>query len=337
MSTNFRTLVEVPKSKLKISIEDSILSLGSCFSDEIGKRLSENKFDIITNPLGTIFNPIPIFNTISNTLENKSPLKNTYIKKEGIYFNEAFHSSIHSDSKEELEASILKIFNNLRIKIKHSNLLIFTFGTSIYYKNKSTNNIVGNCHKLPKENFERDFLEPSLISNKFSEIWSKIKKINPSIKALITISPVRHVKDNFIENNLSKSNLVIASSKIVDQNSDIFYFPAYEILLDDLRDYRFYKKDLIHPNDIAIDYIWEIFKESYFDLKTKDFLTEWEKIKLSIKHKSFFPKSKEYIKFIKNTINRINLLSVNLKRKKEKGPIITFSKELNMLHSLIEQ
>ncbi|MCP3658920.1 MAG: GSCFA domain-containing protein [Bacteroidetes bacterium] len=334
MKDRFRLPIEIRESQYKINISDKIICLGSCFIDCLGKYLQSNKFDILNNPFGNIFNPYSIYNILDKSLIINKDIElekinneEDYIKIDSKYYNLNFHSSISGDRIEDLQNIILKKYKNLELKLKKSNVLIITFGTSIVYKYKNTKKIVGNCHKLPKQNFIKYLMEIEEIIKLYNCIIQKIRRINPSIKIILTISPIKHIKDNLAMNMVSKSILRIACHNL-SKIENVDYFPSYEILIDDLRDYRFYKEDMIHPNEIAEKYILELFNDTYFDKTTKLFIQEFKQIKNNINHKPNNFNSSLYKKFLIDTLNKIYFLDKKYK--------IEFDNEINIISNRLK-
>jgi hypothetical protein len=303
--SDFRTELIIPVSDQKINFKASIITLGSCFSDVIGNYLSENKFSTLVNPFGTVYNPISIFNLIVERTWDE----NKFVKSNGSIFHHDAHSSFFDDSEKELKTRLVEVKSLAIEKIRTANWLIITFGTSIVYKLRDTDQVVSNCHKVPQINFTKHSLSMSEMIKGFKIFYDHIKLLNPSINLLLAVSPVRHIKDGLLENALSKSKLRMLCDEFQKQLTDVHYFPSYEIMMDDLRDYRFYKGDMIHPNEVAEHYIWELFQEVYFDSKTQQFIKEWKKIKDALAHKPFNPKSKNHKNFLYQTLLQLRLFT----------------------------
>ena len=312
---NFRTEIDVGAPKLKISLNDQILSLGSCFANHIGGRLAQNKFSAKVNPFGNIFNPISLFNLINLGLNKQSPEEWTYLENEGIHKNYLMHSDVSGHSRSQVQKSIEKIVSETHSYLAKTDVLILTFGTSIIYSLKDNNKPVANCHKMPSANFNRELPSIEQLIESFNRCYVQLKKINPNISIIVTVSPVRHVKDTLQENSVSKSLLRLFCHHIVNEFDNTTYFPSFEILNDDLRDYRFYNADLIHPNEMDVEYVWEIFSKVFFEKDTLDFIKKWAKIKKALDHKPFNVSTPQHQKFIHRTINELRELDkiVNVK------------------------
>ncbi len=302
----FRTKV-IPKiSTIKIIHKDSILALGSCFAQHIGDNFQDNKFNIITNPFGTIFNPISIFKLVNMAAHKLTLGSEEIIESHGIFHHLDLHSDLSNVHKRSLLENANDVLNNIGSQLPHTSIIIYTFGTSAVHEWKETGEIVANCHKLPAKNFNKRMLEIEEVVQGFSANYNLLKNINKEVRVILTVSPVRHQKESFEQNNVSKSTLRLACEKIIQQFEGVDYFPAFEIMMDDLRDYRFYEEDMLHPNSVAVDYIWQKFKDVYFDEELKQFIIKWDKIRKAIAHKPFNKDSDQHQLFLKNTIALLN-------------------------------
>jgi hypothetical protein len=320
---SFRTIVELPQQDFSINHEHKILMLGSCFTENIGSRLKELKFNVDLNPFGVIFNPISVANSLKRLI-TADPI----IDNEVFYYNECWNSFFfHSRFSHPQKEQCLQLMNTSLQKssdfLKRTNYLFLTFGTAWVYYNSYTNLPVANCHKLPSDDFERRLLSISEIVKTYTELIIELKNINPELKIILTISPVRHLKDGASGNQVSKSVLVVAVNEICNAGL-ANYFPAFEILLDDLRDYRFYDNDMVHPNELAVDYIFEKFSDNYFNSATLNLNKKIKKIIDSCRHKPINPDSKAFKSFKISNINKINeLITV--------CPYLDFSNEMMQL------
>lgn len=296
---NFRTKIPPTKYNFDINYKSKIMFIGSCFTENIGQKLEETKFNIDINPFGIIYNPISVKNSLQNLI-----IKKVFKEEDLFYFNERWNSYSHHgkfafpEQKETLK-NINERINSSSLHLQTSDYLFVTFGTAWIYELASTKQVVSNCHKVPSKEFNKKILSVEEITKTYKQLLQSLNKFNPNLKVIFTISPVRHLKDGFSENNLSKSTLKLAINELVNSNKNCYYFPAYEIMIDDLRDYRFFNSDLLHPNQIAIDYIFNYFENSFFSEETIKIYSEINKIISAKKHKPFNPKSETYFKFIK--------------------------------------
>jgi hypothetical protein len=276
-----------PSLSGNIKYDDSVVLLGSCFSDSMTSHFQYSGFNALSNPFGTLFHPIAIANTIKASLTNSTEV--IVLERDGILFSWESGSKIHAYSKEDLKLKVIAARTELKNHLEKANLLVITFGTSLGYRNLELNQIVGNCHKQPSELFEKELSSFDEMAKTWTEVVKEIRAVNYLIKIVFTVSPVRHKKDGLVENNRSKARLIELSHSIIGDNAS--YFPSYEILIDELRDYRFYAKDFLHPSGEAVEYIWEKFKDYLFNDETQELIAKIEKVKSLINHKSLHPNS----------------------------------------------
>ena len=249
-----QTTIEIRPSEWKIGYEDKILMLGSCFSDEIGRQMEERKMAVTCNPFGTLYNPLSIAQAIQKT---ELP---ALIEHDGLWHSMAHHGSFSRATKEEAEKAVTNSIETMQRALVESTVVIVTFGTAWVYE--MDGKVVGNCHKMPEKWFRRRRLSVEEIV----DAWQPILAQYPDKKWLFTVSPIRHIRDGLHENQLSKATLLMAVDQMVNStwpNGKWHYFPSYEILLDELRDYRFFADDLVHPSTLAVEYIWERFCETF--------------------------------------------------------------------------
>lgn len=289
---SFRTEIHPIKYTFNINHTHKLLFIGSCFADNLSQKLIQYKFNTLHNPFGVLFNPASIAQVINDILFIKN-----YDEKDLVYYNEEWISFKHHGSFSNPDKRKCLHFINSKLKesklyIKNVDFIFITLGTSLAYKLKSNNEIVSNCHKFPASHFEKVFLTADESMKLLYESIMNVKKINPLVKIIFTLSPVRYIKDDFMENSLSKAHLRMAIDELTKKCSDIYYFPAYEIMIDDLRDYRFYNPDKIHPSDTAIDYIWNFFSQAFFNAETKKCNSNIQEIYMALLHK---PKNKDSI------------------------------------------
>ncbi|WP_323756116.1 GSCFA domain-containing protein [Roseivirga sp.] len=313
----FRTELSPKPSSNKIQLSTPLISIGSCFADNIGKKLSQHKFRIQKNPFGTIFNPLSIFELIEMALDEDRLPEDSYLVRDGIHFNYKVHSELYGKSHQQLESHINRQRNRLTKALGKPTTIIITLGTAWVYEEKKTQMLVANCHKTPAAQFNKRLLSSEEISSAFMLLKEQLQAQNPELKFILTVSPVRHIKDTLELNMVSKSILRMACHQVSTYADDVDYFPAYELLMDDLRDYRFYEKDMLHPNDLAQEYIWGKFMDVYFDKETKAFIKSWDEIRSAMKHKAFHPESDAHQKFLQKTIEKLEQLKGQVKVDKE--------------------
>ncbi|KQO33855.1 GSCFA domain-containing protein [Flavobacterium sp. Leaf82] len=309
----FRTQIPISKTNNPIDYNSKIISIGSCFAENMAEKFDYFKFQNETNPFGIIFNPISIEKIISRVIKQEF-----YTEKDVFFYNERWHSyEVHSDlsnsDREELLETLNKAISETYKNLKEATHIIITYGTSWIYRNLESDKIVANCHKVPQKQFSKELLPVDTIQKSIQNMIDLIQVLNPDINFIFTVSPVRHIKDGFAENQLSKSHLFSAVHfnlksipRLGENNTKLEYFPSYEIMMDELRDYRFYNEDMLHPNQVAIDYIWHKFSENY--IAENSFLTmqEISEIQKSLRHRSFNPDSEQHQKFLAKLQQKIS-------------------------------
>ncbi len=304
----------------QLDYSSKILLLGSCFSENIGGKFDYYKFQNLQNPFGVIFNPLSIERLIVRTIENVAFSEEDIFQHNEIWKCFEAHSELSSLEKNEFLHNLNTALQNLREALFSSTHIIFTFGTSWVYRNTESNKIVANCHKLPQQNFTKELLSIETISKSIQNIFDRISEINPNATIINTVSPVRHIKDGFTENTLSKAHLISAIHQIICHpelvegqqlttiSHQLFYFPSFEIMMDELRDYRFYAEDMLHPNKTAIEIIWQKFSKVWISSKTEFLQKEIASIQSGLNHRSFNPKSTENLQFLDKLEQKISAL-----------------------------
>ncbi|MBN2663310.1 MAG: GSCFA domain-containing protein [Bacteroidales bacterium] len=300
---NLFTPVKIPAYKSKIDYTKSIIFIGSCFTENIGNKFKDLFFKTLINPFGIIYNPSSVKEGFDLLLS-----KRVFTEEDLFYFNEQWHSFAHHGVFSGTDKTVvLKMMNDNLLHaydfLKNADFLFITFGTSWVYELVKSGSIVSNCHKLPSEEFNRRLLTVDKIVETYILILNHIKIFNPKINIILTISPVRHLKDGAIGNQVSKSTLILAVNQLVNMFDFVDYFPAYEIVLDELRDYRFYAGDMTHLNSSSVDYIWEKIEAAFFSNKMLDELKLSKNLLKNINHRIVNKQSKEASSF-KNKIKK---------------------------------
>ena len=303
----FKTTLEPKQTEINVSYSDKLFFIGSCFSENIGKKLANLKFQTSINPFGIIYNPISIFEVLDSIVSHKKYSSENIFKHNDIWKCFDFHSDISALDADALLSKINYKIEEANTFLKQSNVLFITFGTSWVYKNNEKK-IVANCHKIPKKKFTKVLLDDDTIIAAFKKTYKQIKSINPNINIVLSISPVRHIRDGIVENNQSKAQLISATHKLVSEFNNVHYFPAFEYIIDDLRDYRFFKADLVHPNELAIQYVFEKFELTYFNEATLLKKKAIEKVLKSLNHKVLFKETDAYKLFKNKLIKQIEIL-----------------------------
>lgn len=313
-------------SQHKITHQDQVLLIGSCFSQHIGNRLDDLKFKVETNPFGMVFNPQSIANTLTRIIDKNYFTEQEVFEHDGLWICLESHSSVSASTKMELLNSLNSLVDAWHVALKTAQYLTITFGTAYAYKFLEQGKIVANCHKLPQSQFEKLLLETSEITSTFKTLVDKLPQFNPGLKMLFTVSPVKHLRDGVVENSLSKAILIQSVHQIIKQNSNCFYFPAYEIVTDDLRDYRFFEADMAHPNKMAIDYVWKLFAETYFNEATEVINEKVMHIHQAYHHRLFNKTTGSSVKFKHNLYQKCATLQAEY-------PYLNLSKELQYFNT----
>lgn len=302
MTSKFQTIVEVPNFMWKTSYRKRNLFMGSCFTENIGGKMEILKYPVDINPFGILYNPFSVALGLRFLLKRKKFTKNDLIRHGGLWHSFYHHSRF---SSPEPEKALEKINHRISFSanfLKNAEFLFLTFGTSWVYEYRASGQIVSNCHKIPEKEFKRFRLEPGRIVEEYQKLLPEIWAQNPRLKVIFTVSPIRHRRDGAIENQRSKASLILAAGNLVNNFSAerCAYFPGYEIIMDELRDYRFYSEDMIHLSESAINHIWDIFQNSLIDEESIRISAEIKKITDSLNHKPFNKYTKEHLNFLKN-------------------------------------
>lgn len=290
----FSTQIDIPHSTVEITYNDRILTLGSCFAENIGNKLQEAFFLTFINPFGVMYNPMSVAQGIRHLLSEKE-FTATDLFQSGSLWNSLAHSSTFSATTAD--EALQKINSRLlaaRYFLRETNVMMITLGTAWVFELVENGKIVSNCHKLPASRFTRRRLSVDEIINEFTEVFGLLRNSYPGLKFIFTVSPIRHWKDGAHENTVSKSTLHLAVDALEKQFDFVHYFPAYEIMMDELRDYRFYASDMLHPSDVAVDYIWQRFGDTYFSSETLNLKKELERLRADLNHLPLHPETEEY-------------------------------------------
>jgi hypothetical protein len=306
---------------VKIEHHQKLLLIGSCFTENIGNKLRQLKFSVQENPNGILFNPVSIVTSLHSYIENKQ-----YKEEELFYQNESWNSwQHHSRFSNPDKAACLAVINLSQTAahtfLKKVDWILITLGSAFVYELENKE-VVANCHKVPTDKFNKKLLNADEVAEMLQNALEKLYAFNPNIKVIFTISPVRHLRDGFVENNRSKAMLIQAVHQLVDNYEKAFYFPAYELVIDDLRDYRFYAEDMVHPNYAATNYVWEKFVAACIDETTQQLMKEINIINAAKSHKPFNPTSAQHKKFLQTNLDKV------IKLQEEHG-YIDLNEEIN--------
>jgi hypothetical protein len=305
-----QTQIPITASPYLLGYSSEIVLLGSCFANHIGSKLEYHKFRTTLNPFGILFHPKALSNLVERALNEEDYGEAELISNQEKWHSFEAHSDVSKNSKEELLHTLNEQLGITRQKLTTASHLILTLGTAWGYEHKESGKWVANCHKVPQKEFNKVLSTPEEIVESLGGAIAKILQLNSKIAVYITISPVRHLKDGFVENQRSKAHLINATHQLQQSMpGKLYYFPAYELMMDELRDYRFYESDMVHPNALAIDYIWEKFKAnciSKADLETMESVAEVQK---GLAHRAFNPSSKQHLAFKENLQEKIAALT----------------------------
>lgn len=303
----------------RINIRHNLLLIGSCFTEQIGSKLTKHKFSVLDNPNGILFNPVSITKSISSYIENRH-----YTEQDLFYQNECWnswehHSRFSNPDKAACLAGINESQTGAYEFLKNADWLMITLGSAFVYQLQN-NEVVANCHKVPTDKFTRRLMFADEIFTGLQAMVEKVTAFNPGIQVILTISPVRHLRDGLVENNRSKAALIQAVHQLVEHNTNCYYFPAYELIIDDLRDYRFFAEDMVHPNYAATNYVWEKFIAACIDEPSQQLMKEIAVIVAARNHRPFNPASEQHKKFLQTNLDK-------LKKLQQQFPYVNFEEE----------
>lgn len=331
---DFRTVIKPAPATVRIDHSSGIVMLGSCFSDNIGRRLLDGLFDVDVNPMGTLYNPASIASALDDIMARREFATDDLFEHDGRWHSFAHHSRFSGTDPEKVLKGI-----NSRLRAAHDNLrragvLIVTFGTAWIFSLRATGRVVSNCHKLPQAMFERSRMSVSDIVTLWQPLLSRLREFNPSLQVIFTVSPIRHLADGAHGNQLSKATLLLAVNSLIETASSVMpsevvcpdgsillidpvppmaveYFPAYEALMDDLRDYRFYAADMTHPSETAVDYVYSLFAESHMSEATRDLATACRKVTRRLAHRPMTDDPAAIERFGQSTRQLVEALSLS--------------------------
>lgn len=307
---DFRTLTDIAPLSPGLRHSDKLVVMGSCFATHIGNKLSQMKWQVEVNPFGVLYNPLSIAEALARMIEHRPFCEEELHEFPDGGWNTWLHHSTysHPDKSTALTAINESIHRASRL-LTEADMLIITLGTAWVYRLANKGDIVGNCHKVPERQFVRQRLQTQEIVDALTTTIHRVTSINPKLRILFTVSPVRHLKDGLHGNQLSKSTLLLAIDELCRTFPErCHYFPTYEIVMDELRDYRFYAEDMAHPSKQAVDYVWECFVEHCIDNEAQQFMQQWEKITRALEHRPFKPDSEQYRQFMQHNVLKIQEL-----------------------------
>lgn len=310
---DFRTTFAIPQNKGLVSYERGpIAMLGSCFTDGVGSRLRQRLFPVIVNPLGPLYNPASICLAVKKALHGEELTTDELFYSDGLFRSFLCHTMLCRTSAEETCSEVNAAFHSLNEALTDGGLFICTLGTAKVYRHRQTDTVVANCHKLPSTDFTTEILSVEETACYLETIISQVRAVNPEIRFIFTVSPVRHLADGATVNSLSKATLLLAINKVLNRHGDnVTYFPAYELLNDDLRDYRFYAADMCHPAEIAVDYVFDRFAEAYFTTTTSELAKKCLKVSRRLSHRQLTTNDESFRRFRETTRQQLIELADN--------------------------
>lgn len=303
----FKLTLPTKRSEYPISYSDSVFLIGSCFSENIGAKLNTHLFKVFENPHGILFNPVSVAQSLSDCIHNKQYTEADLFQLNEVWNSWHHHSRFSGITANDALGKINNSITNAHAFLKTANHIVITLGSAWVYQlnNQSPNNlvkVVANNHKAPAGWFDKKLMKPEELVQLLKSMVQGLLQFNPNLKIIFTISPVRHLREGLVENNRSKAVLIHAVHEIVDSSTSVAYFPSYEYVIDDLRDYRFYAEDLVHPNYAASNYVWEKLVETYMDEETQNIMKQVAELQLAMQHKPFFAGSTQHKEFLQNCI-----------------------------------
>ncbi len=318
----FKTDIALPSVLTEIPHTEHILMMGSCFSEHIGRRMKEEKFDCTLNPFGIVFNPLSILQALQRLKENNTFQASELVPGQGLWHSLMHHGSFSAPSQEETLAHIRSSYPEAAARYAGNDLLILTWGSAYVYIHKEKGTVVANCHKLPASHFQQKRLSMEEIIQPYTPFLKEWLAERPGRRVLLTVSPVRHLRDGLHENQLSKATLLLAADALQQAfPGQVHYFPAYEILMDELRDYRFYDADMLHPSPVTVEYIYEQFSSCCFPSDTQRAARECRELSRMLSHRPLHPDSPAWQEFRQRT--RLKITELQLRY-----PYLSFQKEI---------
>ncbi|MDR2145024.1 MAG: GSCFA domain-containing protein [Tannerella sp.] len=317
---DFQTKVEIPVSECGIDYRHNILLMGSCFADHIGHKMSESGFNVCTNPFGVLYNPVSVAVACKRLLSGEPFSEGDLFYYNGVYSSFSHHGSFSKPAADEALEGMNDALIAAAEHLRKTDFLIITFGSAYIYYFKENAKAVANCHKRPEADFVRRRISANDIAKEWMDVIAGLLRLNPSLQVIFTVSPIRHFRDGAHQNQLSKATLLLAEQELTEIfPENVSYFPAYELMMDELRDYRFYADDMVHPSTLAVEYIWERFCGTYMDKDMHNQMSEVHSINKALNHRELNTNSKIYKTFLRQTLAKIERL-------KAKNPYICLSK-----------
>jgi len=322
--SRFRTIVNIPVSTVKINYHTPCMFMGSCFADNIGAHMTSLKFPVLLNPFGTLFNPVSISDNLLSLLKAQSFSHDDLHQHNGLWFSFSYYTKFSHPDADTCLASVNRARADAAAFLKSCRFLVLTFGTARVFTFSETGRVVANCHKLPAAAFSERVVEPVEIVDIYTSLLNDLASFNPDLQVIFTVSPVRHLKEGAVNNQRSKSVLLLAIHELLKKHSNTHYFPAYEIFMDELRDYRFYAADMLHPSEQGVAYVWERFCDTWLGDEAKKPMTGVATLLKATAHRPLQTETTNLKKFQENTLKQIQQLT-------REHPYLDFSAEIALL------
>lgn len=305
MDSEFFIKPDITPPPFQISHADELLLIGSCFTSNVGRQLEDLKFRVSHNPGGILFDPFSVVRQLREAVENKEYTHEDLVCRDEIWHSFNFHTDFSSTSPEVTLDRINQALQQMAESIRRADVLFITLGSAFYYSLADSGKEVANCHRFPAATFSKQLASTGDIINRFALLIADFKRINPKLKWVFTVSPVRHIREGVVNNNRSKARLIEAVHELCDLFGNVYYFPAYELVIDVLRDYRFYDVDLVHPNFAATRFVFEQFKQSFFSPETLQLCEQVREVVTAFRHKPNFPDTEAHRKFLKSHFQKV--------------------------------
>lgn len=317
----FRTELIPDKLPVAMQLADRLVTVGSCFAEVMGQRLADTKLATSVNPLGTLFNPVSMAKLLMLALTNGAPDEALYAQRDGLWFHYDFHSSFWAITRDELANKLLQALVNVSKVAREANWLLLTLGSAIVYRHKESGQVVANCQKMASTLFDKYLCPIGEVRTNLTDLLALLRRYNHGLQIVLTVSPVRHVRDGLTLNGASKSILRTLCAEMPTLDAQTHYFPAYELVLDDLRDYRFYEADLIHPNTQAHDYVFGKFAEAAFSPELRAFVSEWATIRQGLAHQPLHENTAAHRQFLTQLLAKIQALPLSIDTTAEQAEV----------------
>ncbi|HEY0108908.1 MAG TPA: GSCFA domain-containing protein [Fibrella sp.] len=318
----FRTELTPERLPVQMQLSDRIVTVGSCFAEVMGGRLADHKLAVVNNPLGTLFNPFSISKLLTLAVNGGQLDEAHYAQRDGLWFHYDAHSSIWGHSKPELADTFARRLAELGDELRRADWLLLTLGSAVVYEHRETGQVVANCHKMPGTLFDKYLLQIDPVRTELAGLLHLLRNHNPGLRIVLTVSPVRHIRDGLTLNSASKALLRTLCAELSGTFPAVHYFPAYELIQDDLRDYRFYEADLIHPNAQAHDYVFAKFAECAFTPDLCGFIKQWQQIRRAMAHRPLHGPTDTYRQFLQKLVQQIDALPAGIDTTAERAEIL---------------